>query len=263
MIAAERYNRVRRGVAEGRLLVTGWGALERVSVETVPTTLDLSREQRREIPAAVAALRAKGCVVTDGPTYRLESWSVGDSLHLRLSERSYFDSVVLKQNPQWNLRSQVLALVCLTRCQDGYLVEMRSQKVASLAGHLHPLPSGSVEPHSHPLDTLYTEAHEELGLEAHELSEIYCLGLVYGELSVVYQLVCRATTERSLADIESRACSGAWERSQLLCAPADREALSRWLEENRSLLTVGGYTALVMEGGSRWGTAWLEERLEC
>ena len=182
---------------------------------------------------------------------------------MRLSERSYYDSVLLKRHKHWGIRSQVLAVVAVTLCPEGYLVEQRSARVAALPGRLHPLPSGSVEPPLSPLDTLLREAEEELGLEPHELTEVMCLGLVYGEESGVYQLVGRATTEISGEELLSRACSGAWEKDEVLFAPTNPKDLSEWLRVRRERLTVGGRVALVMEGGRRWGREWLEDNLPC
>jgi hypothetical protein len=256
------YREVVRGVSDGRMLITGLGPLADVSTEIVPSTLCLTPAQSQQKGPAVDKLRAQGQTVTDGPIYRLESWSVVPKLHLRLSRRSYFDSVVLKQNPEWGIRSQVLCVACVTLCANGYLVERRSQRVASLPGFLHPVPAGGVEPPFHPFHTFETEAEEELGLKACELFDVQCIGLVFGETSGVYQLVARASTSLSKAEIEARTCSGQWERSELLCAPSQPKALSHWLSEHTSQLTAGGRTAIVMEGGRRWGEGWLQEHLE-
>lgn len=250
-----------KGEREGRIVVSGLGPVSDITLETVPSTLKIGEEQRKRLPEILQELRDTGINVTDGPTYRLEAWSVGERLHLMVSCRSYFDSVLLKRFPQWGLRSQVLALVAVTLCPDGYLVEQRSAKVAALPGRLHPLPSGSVEPPSHPLDTLFHEASEEIGLEREELRDIFCLGLVYGEQSGVYQLVCRSTVEVPRRELERRSCSGAWEKDSLLFAPAEARSLSGWLREHRERLTVGGRTALVMEGARRFGEDWLAANL--
>lgn len=250
-----------RGEVEGRILIAGESDLERVTTEIVPSSLALTPHQLSKMPLVLERLAASGITVTDEPTYRLESWQTGDSLHLRLSERSYFDSVLLKSYPEWGVRSQVLAVVAVTQSPDGYLVERRSAKVAALPGRLHPLPSGSVEPPSHPADTLYLEAIEELGLRREELFDVRCLGLVYGEQSGVYQLVCRASTPVSREQLESRACSGAWEKDEILYAPLESEAFQTWIGERRGQLTVGGRVALLMEGRRRWGEEWLSANL--
>lgn len=251
---------VRKGEAEGRLLLQGEAPLSELKLSIVPNTLLLSEEQSQHLEQVVASHRSAGRVVTDNPIYRLESWAVGEFLHLQVSERSYFDSVLLKQYPQWGLRSQVLAVVCVTQCADGLILEKRSEKVAALPGYLHPAPSGSVEPPSHPLETLYEESREELGLLPKELTDVVCLGLVYGELSGVYQLVCRASTDLSLHEIDARSCEGRWERASLTCAPLDPKGLPRWIAENRERLTIGGRVALQMEGGRQWGPSWFEEQ---
>lgn len=254
------YEACYRGETEGRVLVAGRGPLEQLSIETVASSLVLSPEQVSRTEEVVNRLREQGLVITDDPTYRLESWRTGQTLHLRLSERSYFDSILLKQYPEWGLRSQVLAVVCVTECSDGLLVEKRSERVAALPGRLHPSPSGSVQPPDHPLETLYTEAAEELGLGAQELSDVECLGLVFGEDSGVYQLVVRATTPCSLSTILGRACSGEWERDGFVCAPTQPAELSLWIASHKEQLTVGGRMALHLEGERRWGSRWAGER---
>lgn len=256
------FQKTHRGEAEGRLLVSGCSPLEAVQIQIVPSSLSLTPEQKSEVAPAVERLRNRGHTVTNGPIYRVESFTAGEYLHLELSERRYFDSVLLKQIPQWGLRSQVLALVAVTECADGYLIERRSEKVASLAGYWHPAPSGSVEPPAHPLQTFYTEAEEELGILPVELTQVECLGLVFGEQSGVFQLLARATTELSLSEILSRECSGAWERSELHCVPADEQELREWLQTADENLTRGGRVALLSEGARRWGESFLEGQLD-
>ena len=255
------YTSVHKGLPEGRLLIQGQGPLKDVVLNFVETSLSLSAEQHSATEEAVRTLTERGLVVTNGPTCRLESWRAGSILHLSLSEGRYFDSVLLKHNPHWGLRSQVLAVVCVTECVDGFVIEKRSDKVATLAGYFHPSPSGSVEPSDHPFQTLLTEAKEELGLLPDELRDIQCLGLVFGEESGVYQLVCRVTVSLTLEEILQRNCEGEWERSALICAPKCSQELPLWIAEHLDSLTVGGRVALILEGGRRWGSTWFEDNM--
>lgn len=250
-----------RGESEGRILVMGESDLQSVTIEIVPSSLSLTSYQLAQIPVVLDQLAASGISVTDGPTYRLESWLTGDHLHLRLSERSYYDSVLLKAYPDWGVRSQVLAVVAVTQSPDGYLVEKRSAKVAALPGRLHPLPSGSVEPPCHPAETLYMEAQEELGLQRNELYDLRCLGLVYGEQSGVCQLVCRASTQVGRQQLAERECSGEWEKDEILYAPLDADGFQAWIHQRRAQLTVGGRMALLLEGHRRWGEEWFSANL--
>jgi 8-oxo-dGTP pyrophosphatase MutT (NUDIX family) len=255
------YREVYMGVSEGRILVLGDNPISKVTMEEVPPTLNLTKEHLEFLPATVERLEGEGRVVTDGPTYRLESWSVGQELCLRVSRRSYFDSVLLKEHPEWGLRSGVLAATCVLKCKDGYLIEKRSEKVAALPGRLHLSPSGSMVPPQHPRETVEQEAFEELGLEASELHDLVCLGLIYGERVGVFQLVCRATVNTSRAELEQRPCSGAWERSALMCAPVDPSSLKSWLEEHRGPISAAAFSALAMEGMRHWGEGWAKEIL--
>lgn len=247
------FREVCKGEADGRVVLQGIQPLDGVVLETVPSSLSLQGWQRDFTELAVGELRERGLVVTDDPTYRLESWAVGERLTLRVSPRSYFDSVLLKRFPEWGLRSQVLAVVSVTECLDGYLVERRSARVAALPGRLHPVPAGSIQPPAHPIETLLTEAREELGLEPQEVKEIQCLGLVYGEKSGVYQLVCRATVDLTLEQIAQRPCSGDWERDQIFNVPAEEGPFRAWIDQRREALTTAGRMALLMEGERRWG----------
>ena len=257
-----QFREVRMGGPEGRIRILGVGALSAVQMEEVESTLHLTEEQLACLPEAVERLQQEGRVVTDGPTYRLESWQLGESITLKVSRRSYFDSVLLKRNAHWGVRSRTLAVSCLIRSQDGYLIEKRSEKVAALPGRLHLCPAGSMVWDQHPLDTLEQEAVEELGLQAAELHGVECLGLVYGEEVGVFQLVCQATVQSGLDELESRACSGSWERSELLAAPLEAAPLARWIQQHRTKLTDAGRSGLVMEGMRRWGESWSEGLLE-
>lgn len=260
-IGRKAFREIGRGREEGHLVFVGCCPLREVELVEVSCSLKLRPEQEAEKETVADHLRQQGMVVTDGPIFRLEGWELSPGLRLRVTPRSYFDSVLLKARPEWGLRSKVLAVVAVTECADGYLVEKRSSKVAALPGRLHPVPSGSVEPSGDPLETLHREAAEELGLEAHEMVAETCLGLVYGKRSGVFQLVSRSTTALSHREIESRECEGLWERAELLCVPKTEREFFDWLHQHDGRLTDGGRVALFMEGARRWGEHRLEEAL--
>lgn len=243
-------------------MVRGKAPLSDLTLEVVDTSLALSAEQRQIMTPTIEALRAKGLTLTNDPIYRLESWDTNSGFHLRVSLGTYFENILVKQNPTWGLRSQAIAVVGVTECDDGYLLERRSEKVAALPGYLHPSPSGNIEPPATPLETFHNESEEELGLQRNELRDIFCLGMVYGENSGIYQLVARATTSTTLQTLLSRMCSGQWERSALLTIPKTADGLSQWLKTQKAPLTEGGRAAILLEGANQWGDTWLEEHLE-
>ena len=255
------FRRVHIGEANGRLVVHGEGRLRDVELVEVPSQLVLTKNQKRAAELAVEELSNRGLVVTNGPIYRVENFELGDRFKIAVSLSRYFDIVAIKANPQWGLRARALTVACVVRCADGLLVEKRSQKVASVPGMFHPVPAGSIEPPHSPLHTLYEEAKEEAGLEPYEISEPSCLGMVFGEVSGIYQLICSTQTELSVDELRGRERSGAWEQESLLACPADPSGFLKWVEERNSNFTRGGRTAMMVEVARRADEAWLEAHL--
>ena len=256
------YHAVHRGQSEGRLLILGDGPLDQVELVSCGRRFELSPERQRLADQACQRMRDGGMTVTINPVYRLTRWSLGERLTLHCDLADYSQVVGTKSHPEWGVKAQVLAVCCVTECRDGFVIEKRSARVAALPGRWHIAPSGSLEPPNGPLATLLEEAHEELGLQASEVLEPRCLGLLYGETSGVYQLTCSARVEASLEQIVSRQRSGQWEADGYLCAPACPEGLPAFLRQYEELLTVGGRIALWAEGRRRWGESWFENHAE-
>lgn len=255
------FRRVHMGEDNGRLVALGQGPLQDVVLTEVPTQLKLTSSQRRAATKAVEELRQRGLVVTNGPIYRVENFEGGDRLKIAVSQSCYFDIVGIKANPQWGLRARALTVACVTECPEGFVVEKRSQKVASVPGKLHPVPAGSVEPPHPPVQTLIDEAREELGLEPEEIADPLCLGLIYGEHSGIFQLICSTETKVGIHELRKREREGSWEQESLLTCPVQPSALLDWVRERDENFTRGGRTALIVAASPDFDEAWLRAHL--
>lgn len=255
------FRAVRRGESRARLLVLGDGPLSAVELSESGRFFELGAERQAMADLACEKMRQNGQTVTANPVYRLMDWSVGERFLLNVDQGDYSQVVGAKSHPEWDVKAQVLAACCALECPEGFVIEQRSKRVAAAPGLWHIAPSGSVQPPSSPLQTVLSEAEEELGLRSDELREIRCVGLLYGEDSGVYQLCCSAVTSVSFQEIQGRVRSGAWEQDGLTLAPADPEALPRWIAE-ATLLTPGAKAVLFAEGLRRWGADWFEAHCE-
>lgn len=252
------YESVHRGQSEARLLVWGDGPLSEVVLEQSGSRFDLGPERQRLADLACQKMRDQGITLTADPVYRLTSWTTGERLVLRTVRGDYSQVVGMKSHPEWGVPAQVLAVCCALECPEGFVIEQRSAKVASLPGMWHIAPSGSLQPPHSALQTLLCEAAEELGLQPEEVEQARCLGLVYGERSGVFQIACSARTPVAFEQMLGRRRSGAWEQDGFLLAPACPEALPVWLKTHASKVTLGGRAILWAEGRRRWGSDWFE-----
>lgn len=250
------------GDDEGRIVAVGELALESVGIRRVDLRPRLDDEQTQSMQAACRALRERGVVVEANPLYSvLESKVSEGRLELELGLTDYGQHVAFREHPEWPNRVDVLAAACVVGCPDGFVVERRSQRVAAQPGAYHIAPAGTVPPPQSLGQTLLAEAHEELGLEADELENLVCLGLVHAERFAVKMLVASCQTRVPLATMLARPREGSWEQSELLAVPCHPEQLPHWLNQQRSKLTSAGRAALLMEGRRRWGEAWFARQV--
>lgn len=256
------YTAVYRGEPEARLLVLGDGPLAEVAIEETGQRFELGPERQRQADQACWRLRQRGQRVEPNPVYRLLSWTVGERFTLRADRGDYSQVVGAKTHPEWGVKAQVLAVCCVMECPQGIIIEQRSARVAALPGKWHIAPSGSLQPPNGPWRTLLAEAGEELGLEPREVQQARCVGMLFGEVSGVYQLACSARTPVSLEQMLKRRRSGAWEQDGFVCAPACPDALPGWIATHRDKLSHGGRAALWAEGRRRWGSDWFDAQCE-
>ena len=255
------FRAVCRGGSRARLLVLGDSPLSSVEVSESGELFDLGAERQLLADQACQRMREQGQTVTADPIYRLRRWEVGERFVLRVDRGDYSQVVGTKSHPEWGVKAQVLAACCALECPEGFVIEQRSARVAAAPGLWHIAPSGSLQPPNTVLQTVLCEAEEELGLGQGELSELRCLGLLYGEDTGVYQLACSARTSVPFSDIQARVRSGAWEQEGLMLAPCDADDLPRWISE-AALLTPGARAVLLAEGRRRWGIDWFESHCE-
>jgi hypothetical protein len=124
----------------------------------------------------------------DGPMCRLERFEArGDTLHLALSRTSYkyhYGTNILEPQLAERFGEQALArplgVSCALVTSDGVLLMgRRNENVAYYPSRVHPF-AGAVEPAERVdiFDEVRRELHEELHLDAGELADMRCVGVV-------------------------------------------------------------------------------------
>jgi 8-oxo-dGTP pyrophosphatase MutT (NUDIX family) len=205
-----------------------------------------------------------GIRLFDGPMCRLERWvDEGEVLCLDLSRTSYrvfFGTNlhggrrVLRYGPE--VLANPLGVSCaLHTADDRLLLGLRNERVAYYPSRIHPF-AGSLEP-SDELDVfkaIQRELDEELGLEASDVIEAHCLGLVEDESLRQPELVVHMRVKRAAEELVKTVDES--EHGGCVVVGAEEAAVARWVDN--PLLTPVAVGTLLLWGRWRFSEQWYE-----
>jgi hypothetical protein len=229
---------------------------------------DDKRPRIAEIESAIdsawqRAAARPGIKLFDGPMCRLEAAQGADKLLLTLSHTSY--KAFLGTNlthPEFAelYGSHVLAnpvgLSCaLISSDDCLMLGRRNVKVAYYPARIHPF-AGALEPAPdvNIFDEVRRELAEELGFTTGETREISCMGLIKDGSLLQPELVFRALSTQSRAQIEARVL--AEEHEGAMAIETSAEAVSTAALDPR--LTPVAVGTLLLFGRGRFGQPWFD-----
>ena len=236
---------------------------------------DLSAEpsqERRRIDPDIEALidttwadatSRPGAHLFDGPMCRLEHWSVSPDgrLHLLLSPTSYrvFYGTNMRHPELADshgpavMANPVGVSPALETADQFLLLGRRNASVAYYPDRIHPF-AGALEPRDgHDLfAAVRRELHEELSLEANDVPEVRCTGLVLEHALRQTELIFRARSTLPGADIERRLHPQ--EHRGLHAVPATPSAVAAAVGDPR--LTPVAVASLLLWGRHAFGAEW-------
>jgi hypothetical protein len=206
-----------------------------------------------------------GVNLFDGPMCRLESWSASpERLSLALSETSYKSFLGTNlHHPELADRygREILAnpvgVSPALETADGWLMMgRRNGSVAYYPNKIHPF-AGAVEPRDvlNVFDAVLRELGEELGFTSEDVADLRCTGIAEDRSIRQPELIFRARSTRTKAEIE--ATVDRTEHHASWSIPATREAVDAALEDTSGMTPVG-VAALLLWGRAALGVHWFE-----
>lgn len=210
------------------------------------------------------ALRRPGVKLFDGPMCRLESWEAApDSLRLELSETGYktFFGTNLS-HPEWADRfgAEVMAnpvgVSPALQTADGFLLlGRRNASVAYYPNRVHPF-AGALEPRDagDVLAAVRRELREELALADEDILEVHCTGVAQDRALRQPELLFRAETRLTRAQVEAQVHAD--EHDHSVAVRATREGVERIVHDpDMTPVAIG---SLLLWGRLRFGKGWYQ-----
>jgi 8-oxo-dGTP pyrophosphatase MutT (NUDIX family) len=187
------------------------------------------------------AQRQANVQLFDGPLCRLERISAdGPALNLRLSRTSYkmflgtnLHNVSLADQYGADSLANPVGLSCALFSSDGQLLfGQRNDRVAYYPGRIHPF-AGALEPAERVdvFEEARRELAEELHLNADDIAEMRCIGMVEDLSLRQPELVFSVRSRLTRAQIEQRV--DATEHAAIFAIPANRDAARAFVDDPR------------------------------
>ncbi len=228
----------------------------------------------------LAMAREKGVRLFDAPLFRLvgvetgvEGWEQegrpqGSPVHLVLGDTSYKEYVATREPEFFRGRrreelSNALGVCSVVETSDGYILLDGRQGVDVYAGCYHVI-GGFFErgldmgEQPDPFAAMRREIREETGIQAGDIREQFCLGVVY-DLATPHGELCFLTElNTGLAEVRRRVPEDD-EVKELLALAATSEGLRDFVLSHHGNISATGEPNLLMYGAVRFGQEWFEE----
>ena len=222
----------------------------------------------------------KGVPLFDAPLFRLVSAmgqmneqvqagrAQGSSLHLVMGDTSYKEYVTTREPEFFRGRrreelSNALGVCSVVETNDGYILLDRRQGVDVYAGRYHVI-GGFFErglemgEQPDPFAAMRREIREETGIQAGDIHEQFCLGVVY-DLATPHGELCFLTELNiGLAEVRRRVPEDD-EVKELLALAETSEGLRDFVLSHHGNISATGEPNLLMYGAVRFGEGWFEE----
>ena len=240
-----------------------------INVTQVPSTRSIIPAVEQRIDETWARVAAQpGVHLFDGPMCRLESWSATpDRLTIAMSRTSYKPFVgtnlyhpELADQYGRSILANPIGVSPALETADGWLMMgRRNASVAYYPNKVHPF-AGALEPRdsSDLFGAVQRELAEELGFTPEDIAEIRCTGIAEDHSIRQMELIFRAMSTRTRAQIEATVDRAEHHSSWAI------QATEKGIEDalgNKSELTPVAIAALVLWGHARFGAKWFEDRL--
>jgi 8-oxo-dGTP pyrophosphatase MutT (NUDIX family) len=238
----------------------------------VETGVEGQRQEGRpqEMQWGAAGWGQEGRGQTELEQTELEQTGRGQAppVHLILGDTSYKGYVTTREPEFFRGRrreelSNALGVCSVVETSDGYILLDRRQGVDVYAGRYHVI-GGFFErgldmgEQPDPFAAMRREIREETGIQAGDIHEQFCLGVVY-DLATPHGELCFLTELNiGLAEVRRRVPEDD-EVKELLALVATAEGLRDFVLSHRGNISATGEPNLLMYGAVRFGEGWFEE----
>ncbi len=219
----------------------------------------------------LAIAREKSTPLFDAPLFRLiEAESKTDGrLRLVLGDTGYKEYVTTRvpEFTQGRKREELgnaLSICSVVETSDGYILLDKRQGVDVYVGRYHVI-GGFFErdrdttgKQPDPFGAIRREIREETGIQAPDIKEQYCLGVVYDVATPHGEMCFLTRLTISLAEVHQRVPEED-EIKQLELLFVTKESLREFVLKNHGNISATGEPNLLMYGKVRFGENWLKE----
>jgi len=254
-----------RGLYRPDQLIISYNSSLRMPINpAIQSWMDTLWQQR------LAEAREKGVPLFDTDLFRLvdATSQPNGSLHLILGNTSYKEYTTTRvpdffQNRTRQELSNALAVCSVIETNDGHILLDKRQGVDVYVGRYHVI-GGFFERgldmigQPDPFGAVRREIREETGVQAADIREQYCLGVVY-DLTTPHSELCFLTRLNvSLAEVQMRRPEDD-EVQQLLSLAVTEESLRDFVLKYHGNISPTGEANLLMYGAVKFGEQWFEE----
>jgi len=246
----------------------------------MPTTPAIQQWMDALWQQKLASAQQEGYPLYESQLFRFvhaESWHEGqveegnNRLHLVLGDTSYkeYTTTRVPEFAQGRSRqelSNALAVCSVIETSDGSILYERRRKVAVYVGRYHviggfferDLDTSATNPD--PFAAIRREIREETGIQAADITEQYCLGVVY-DVATPHAEVCFLTRLCiPLNEVHQRVPEDD-EIQQLLSLYVTEENLRDFILTNHGNISATGEPNLLLYGTVKFGEGWFEEMM--
>jgi len=216
---------------------------------------------------------AQGLPLFETPLFRFVAASsqADGTLHVTMGDTSYKQYVTTRapEFAQGRERSELgnpLAVCSVVETCDGYILLDKRQGVDVYVGRYHVI-GGFFERHldqighlPDPFGAIRREIREETGIQADDIWDQYCRGVVY-DLKMPHGEMCFLTRLHiPLAEVQRRVPEE-HEIKHLIPLQVTAESLTTFILQHHGNISATGEPNLLMYGGWKYGEPWFEEML--
>ncbi|GAC1361467.1 MAG: hypothetical protein NVS2B12_16140 [Ktedonobacteraceae bacterium] len=210
----------------------------------------------------------------DAPLFRyIRSRPTEQTLDLTLGDTSYKEYVTTRtplfahEHARHEL-SNPLAVCSVIETSDGFILLDRRVGVDVYVGRYHVIGGffeRTLDTHAavglpDPFAAIRREIREETGIQSSDISEQYCLGVVY-DLTNPHAELCFLTRLRiTLQDVQERTPEDA-EIKQLIPLQVTSQSLREFILQHHGNISATGEPNLLFYGALKFGASWLAEIL--
>jgi 8-oxo-dGTP pyrophosphatase MutT (NUDIX family) len=237
----------------------------------MPKTAEIERWMESLWQEKLAQAKVQGTRLFDAPLFRFVSaQSTGAQLTLTIGDTSYKEYVTTRTpeftraHPRQDL-GNALSVCSVIETSDEVILLEKRQGVDVYVGRYHVI-GGFFErmldtdqgKQPDPFAAMRREIREETGIQADDIRDQHCLGIVYDVTTPHAELCFLTRLHIPLAEVQKRQPEDQ-EIQHLLSLPITAESLRAFLLAHHGNISATGEPNLILYGGWKFGVGWYED----